>query len=148
MTHEKSAAHQEKTEQESRSSEIRSKLSVTQNVIRNKFEKACKNRLEHEHDAKQAMEPFTQNQPLEIKTGDLQFKDNEYSIHDLSNTTTKNSTLQLCLPPKKKYEKHCNSNELCDDLRILLSSLINGNGNCMQEINRIIEELHEQEIII
>lgn len=35
-----------------------SKLTNTQSVIRNKFAKAYTNRLEHEHDVKQAMQPL------------------------------------------------------------------------------------------
>lgn len=46
------------------------------------------------------------------------------------------------------YEYYDNPNELCDRLRLLVSSKSAGNSNHDQEINSIIEELRERHIII
>lgn len=106
-----------------------SKLSVTQNVIRNKFKKACANRLEHEHDVDQAMKPF---------------------LMESSNEVTSSSTAALTKNSKEvgNEKKQYNSNELCERLRLLLTSRIVGSVNHTQEINTIISELRELEILI
>lgn len=46
------------------------------------------------------------------------------------------------------YEYYDDPNELCDRLKLLVSSQIAGNSNHNQEINSILEELHERNIIL
>lgn len=45
------------------------------------------------------------------------------------------------------YEYYDDPNELCDRMRLLMASQAAGNSNHNQEINSIIEELHERNII-
>lgn len=54
----KYTVNEEKTEQGSMLNTISSQIVNTQKAIRNKFEKSCMNRLEHEHDVIQAMKPL------------------------------------------------------------------------------------------
>lgn len=60
MKNNKTNTPQEKTEHESvlDASDTTSKISIAQNVIRNKFEKACMNRIEHERDVNQSLKPI------------------------------------------------------------------------------------------
>lgn len=46
------------------------------------------------------------------------------------------------------YEYYDDPNELCDRLRLLVSSKSAGNTNHVQEINSIVEELRERDIIV
>lgn len=102
-----------------------SKLTATQNVIRNKFEKAYVNRLEHEHDVNQAMKPLTS------PTTSL------LSLVTPQNSSFKTSSLEIN-----------NINDLCKRLQKLINSPINTNDNRNQEITCIIGKLRELEIIV
>lgn len=46
------------------------------------------------------------------------------------------------------YEYFDDPNELCDRLRLLISSRMDGDSNHMQEINSIVEELRELKCIV
>lgn len=137
-----------------------SKLTTTQNIIRNKFKQAYTNRVEHEYDVNRALKPLTTS-PLSTttttKTADLETEKKDSSLRDLSKTT--NDTPQLRLSNKSysihaiksqsietNKEKNRDPNELCNNLRMLLSSA--GDLNSMQMINAILEELHDLEIIV
>lgn len=61
------------TERDTKANEITSKINATRNVIRKKFEKAYKNRLEHEYDADEAMKPLSAHSSFQ--TGDLEPKE-------------------------------------------------------------------------
>lgn len=118
---------QEKREHDSRSNEFASKLSVTQNVIKNKFEKARENRLEFEHDVNQTLRlPSTADNTS-----------SESMIHSIKNFT-----------PGTNNEMQNDPNELCEKLRRLINSSITGNGNHTLEINSIIAKLYELETIV
>lgn len=103
-----------------------SKLSATQNVIRDKFEKAYTNRLEHEHDVNQVFKPLAtppstpSSMNHAIKTGSVGTKE----------------------------EMQYDPNELCERLRLLASSQIAGDVNHAQETNSIIVKLRELKIIV
>lgn len=140
-----------------------SKLTATQNVIKNKFEKAYTNRLVNEHDVNHVMKPLTASpssstsSSSSTSTVDLESKNSDFSIHNLSKTTTNNSP-QLHLATKSdsnhaiklNEEKHQHDpNTLCAILRILLASSPNdGDIRCTQQIKSILDELRELEIII
>lgn len=114
--------------------ESMSKLSVTQNVIRDKFKKAYANRLEHEHDADQTMKPF------------LMESSNEATSLSTSSTSTllKKDSKEVGRNEESQY----NSNELCKRLRLLLTSRIVGSVDHTPEINTIIAELRELKILV
>lgn len=126
-----------------------SKLTATQNVIRNKFEKAYTNRLVNKHDVNHAMKSLTARR-LSSSTTDLESENNDSSLHNLSKTTTTNNSSQLHLVTKiNTEEKNHDPNTLCAILRILLTSSPKvGDMNCMRQINTILDELRELEIII
>lgn len=107
-----------------------SKLTATQNVIRNKFKKAYTNRLEREHDVNRAMKPLTSSSTTTSLTNESGFKKkDEFSNHSIES-------------------RAIDSNELCNSLRKLLTSQIVDNVNHTHEINSIIEQLRELKIII
>lgn len=118
-----------------------SKLTATRNIIRDKFEKAYTNRVEHEHDVNRVMNRLTES----TITYDSESKNNDFSLRDLSKTTPTNDTPQLCLSNK---EKHRDPNALCENLRMLLTSLLAGDTNSMQLINAILDELRDLNIIV
>lgn len=135
---------------------IESKLTATQNVIRDKFEKAYTNRVEHEQDVNRVMNSLTTS----TITDESESRNNDFSLRDLSKTTT-NDTPQLRLSNRRysnqsikprsiktNREKHHNPNELCDNLRMLLASLLTGDTNSMQFINAILDELRDLNIIV
>lgn len=148
MNSDKSTANQEKMNQDSVS-----KITATQNVIRNKFKKAYKNRLDHEHDVNQAMKPLTVTSSSTL-TDNLESKNSNFS-------KTVNGAPQLRLPTKSfsnhaikseliktNKEKHRDPNALCDSLRMLLSSQHASGAHSTLTVNKILEELHDLEIII
>lgn len=122
-----------------------SKLTATQNIIRNKFEKAHKIRLENEHDVNRAMKPHTAS----ITSG-LESKNNDPRI--VSKTTTNHSPqLHLATESCSNHVIKTNDdpNTLCDILRTLLASSQNVDKiECMRQINAILDELRDLEIII
>lgn len=126
-----------------------SKLTATQNVIRNKFEKAYTNRIVNEHDVNHAMKPLT------ASAVDLESENNGSSLHNHSKTTNNSEQLHLATKSysnhsiKTNEEKHHDPNTLCDILRILLASPLNVDDmKSMQQINAILDELRKLEIII
>lgn len=134
-----------------------SKLTATQNILRNKFEKAYTNRVEHEDNVNRALNPLTATSSS--ITDNLESENNNFSLHDLSKTT--NDTPQLRLSTKSYSnnginsqlietikEKHCDPNALCDELRTQISSLLAGEMNCIHIINNILEELRDLQIIV
>lgn len=133
-----------------------SKLSATQNIIRNKFEKVYTNRLEHEQDVEQALKPLTANASTTVIQQPQQQQQHITYDLDLKNNLAKtiNSTPQLRLSNKsylkhpaksKSIKKHCDPNELCDNLRMLLSTPF---AVDMNSINAILGELRNLEIIV
>lgn len=138
-----------------------SKLTATQNVIRDKFEKAYTNRVEHEQDVNRVMNRLTAipQTTLLSMADDLEFKNNDFFIRNPTKTT--NDTPQLRLSNKSysihaiksstnktNREKHHDPNALCDNLRIQLSSLLAGDMNSMHLINEILDELRDLNIIV
>lgn len=116
-----------------------SKLTTTQNVIRNKFEQAYTNRLEHEHNVNRVMNSLT---------SDSKCKEHDFPSQHLSKSSTRKNLQQLQLTTES-YPIHSNDpNDLCTSLRKLLSSQIADNVNRTHEINSIIDQLREHEIII
>lgn len=115
--------HQERREHDSRLNEFELKLNVTQNVIKNKFEKARKNRLEREQDV---------NQTLRLPSTASIASSTETMMQPIKNIThgTNNETQN-------------DPNELCVKLRLLMNSSITGKGNHTLEINSIIAKLYE-----
>lgn len=135
-----------------------SKLSATQNVIRNKFEKTLTNRLEHEQDVEQALKPLTAIASIQEKQKPQQHQ--HHNITDETESKNKhakimNSASRMCLPNKSYLNNVDNSrtikqklrdpNELCDNLRMLLASPF---ATDMNSINAILEELRDLEIIV
>lgn len=157
----------EKNTNGNRTNAIMSKLTATQNVMKNKFEKAYTNRIEHEHNLNHAIEPLKALSTAASSTNESNSPKEDVSLRNLSES--KNMTQQLRLA-KKSYSNHAiksrpisstklvdngniireysnNPNELCDRLRLLLTSQIAG-ANQMEEINTIISKLHDLDIII
>lgn len=159
MKPEKSGSLQVKKMEKTRSNEIISKIAATQNVIKNKFSKAIANRLEHEKNLNQTMQPLLTTS----SDGVTSLKNESESLHDNSlrnlSNNNKNKTHQFRLATKS-YLNHAmqprpmitakhddNANELCDRLRLLLTSMIPGDVEQAEEINAIIMKLRRQGII-
>lgn len=154
MKPEKSGSLQVKKMEKTGSNEIISKISATQNVLKNKFSKAIANRLEHEKNLNQTMQPHLATTSLKNESESL----HDNSLRNLSNNS-KNKTQQFRLATKS-YLNHAiqsrpmitakhgdNANELCDRLRLLLTSMIAGDVEQAEEINVIIMKLRRQGII-
>lgn len=111
-----------------------SKFAATQNIIRNKFKKAYKNRIKNEHDVSHAMKPITT-----AITDDLKSNKSDHS------KTTNTPELQLGAKNNSSHlkKKSEDPNTLCDILRMLLTS-----GQNDSEINDILNELRDLDIII
>lgn len=109
-----------------------SKFNATQTVIRNKFKKAYKNRIEQEQDVSRAMNPLTSS-----KRNDLNSKIKDFSLPHLSNHATE----PMSIKRSEKRIQPCDVNALCDILRTLQSSPYATETNCMQLINVILEDL-------
>lgn len=101
-----------------------SKLTVMQNVIKNKFDKACTNRIQSENNVNDAIK--------QLFTTSSDF------------STTNNA------PQIKQDHSDLDPNKLCANLRILLSSSSCNvsDTKCNQQINTIINKLRELEIIL
>lgn len=115
------------------------KLSATRNAIRNKFKKAYTNRIEREEDVNLAMKPLTAAPaaPTQPTTSVLEPQKEDSSPHH-------HRYRQLKSLPKKT---HCDSNELCNKLRFLLTSQLSGNAKHTREIGAIVKKLREQKIV-
>lgn len=132
----KSTTLQEKTKHNGRA-KIMSQFVNTQNIIRNKFEKAYMNRIKHE-------------QPLLMNS----------SIDGASLSTTKQSRamkITAKVSDSKNYKKDLetsvlyinNPNELCERLRILLSTMhADDNAKHVEEIHNIIMKLNELDLLV
>lgn len=116
MALDNSTALQEKSGSDSGSNAIASEILIAQNVIRNKFEKACLNRLGRDHDVKHAMKSITASPPPN-------------RAHAIKSESV-------------------DANELCNRLRLLLSSSIAGDVHHTREMSAIIAELRELGIIV
>lgn len=102
------------------------KLTATQNVIRNKFEETYKNRLEHEHDVNRAMK----------------------SLPASSSTSTMNYAIETrSIGINEEMQYDYDPNELCLRLKFLLNSKFTDNEHNTHEISSIITKLREAKII-
>lgn len=110
-----------------------SKLTATQNVIRNKFEKVHTNRLEHEQDVEQSF-PSTQQQHEPVTT--------ELTHNSINKQQCITESKIEYTPRTVQKSRSRDPNELCDRLRMKISS-----GD-MKSINVIIGELRDLEIIV
>lgn len=129
-----------------------SKLTTTQNVIRNKFKKAYMNRLENEDDVICARKPIQIQNATSV---DLESKSNGFSHHKLLKTITTN-TSPLLHPITKSHSNHTikkkqyDSNTLCDILKIVLATSPTSTNSIdmrMHQINAILDELCELRVI-
>lgn len=128
-----------------------SKLAAMQNVIRNKFEQACKIRLENENDVNSAMDPLAASLTLSPITNDLEAKSDDFSKKTINSLPTHLAAKSYSNHSIKTNEQKENDpNTLCDILRTLLASPPSSNGGDvkrMQQINAILDELRKQEIM-
>lgn len=131
MNLDKSAALQEKKEQITTANVNMKQINYVQNVIRNKFKKACKNRLDHEYSANQAMKPLI--------TTTKSIKNDSPSRENIVSRQS---------DAKYKIKSRMNPNALCDKLRFLLQSQFTGNRQHAHEINSLFAKLREQNIIV
>lgn len=101
---EKSVALREQKTEGCRSNEIKSKILYTQNIMKNKFEKAFANRLEREHNLNQAMEPLRAlTSPTITSTTTTSINENDSPNEDESLrklSKSKNTSSQLRLATK------------------------------------------------
>lgn len=125
------------------------KLATTQNAIRNKFEKAYATRIEHEHNVDNAVKSIA---------GSSSSSSSQHAITDNLESTDNNNnknvkTIGINKTNKVKSvqndeETNSNPNVLCDDLKMHLKTLLDGDKNSMRSINAILKELHDLEIIV
>lgn len=142
MNLDKSAALQEKKERITTSNVNMKQINYVQNVIRNKFKKACRNRLEHEYNANRAMKPLTATTML-IKN------DSPSRENIVSRQSDAKHKINSRIISKNDEKMHAlNPNALCDKLRFLLQSQFTGNSQHTHEINSLFAELREQNIIV
>lgn len=133
MELDKSIEYHKKTEPDNKSDT--SKVFTTQNVIRNKFEKARMVRLEFEHEADRTIKPITSNAIASTSrsSNDSTYKKNNFSLQTQS---------QHDIPVRINENNECNINALCKRLRLLLSSPIASSAKHTQEMNSILDELY------
>lgn len=129
MSLQNSETHQEKND----ANEIKMKMIATQNVIKSKFSKAKANRIEQENNLKQTMRPLlavssTHSRPTttSTKTADNKNRKDINNIHFSFN----------------------NPNELCERLRIHLSTMSENDVKQEEEMKAIINKLRELEILV
>lgn len=103
-----------------------SKLNVTQNTIRNKFNEIHANRLEHEHDVQQTLKPLEADEPK--------------SSSDISELQP-----QLRVSHQFRLIESRDPNILCDELRVMLSA---PHASSKQAIDAILRELRSLDIIL
>lgn len=118
-----------------------SKLSATQNVIRNKFKKIHADRLEHEHDVEQTLKPI---------------KADTSSSSTATKITKESPRSQLCL--NKSFSNHSTEtrlikvnndpNALCDELRKLMLLSSSSHTDNTHAINAILRELRDLDILV
>lgn len=169
---EKSIALREKKTSGDRSNEIKLKIAATQNVMKNKFEKAYTNRVEHEYNLNQAIEPLRALSSPTTTINESDSPNEDDSLRKL--TKSKNIASQLRLATKSysnlaiksrpmattsalttttptknsdsdiihNYYSY-NPNALCDRLRQIAN-----NANQIEEINNIIAQLRDLDIIV
>lgn len=159
MMHDISTATKNKSNHENELNAIMSKIHNTQNVIRNKFEKACKNRLEHERETDCAMQPLVASIS---PSSDLDYNEIVSSSHNLPKTDAlkewvhqprlhakmrSNHAVVKSRMARKNDHEEIDTNKLCNRLRLLLSSPFAG-LHYDREINTIIAKLCEHEILL
>lgn len=109
------------------------KLAATQNVIRSKFKKAYKNRIEHEHDVNHVMKSLTTK-----------------PVASAANHTSQMHSTSKSRSISNKINYH-DSNKLCTRLKLLIASVSKNDCarmKCMRQINVILDDLRKREIII
>lgn len=146
-----------KMKPDSESNEIVSKFIATRNVIKNKFAKACMNRMEHERDEREAIKPLTSFLDSRSHALNLKSKGNESKKMSLLKSPIKTDTkiyrsyLERAIKMRKiqkNKEKKDDPNELCNRLKKLLKLQIASNGNHEQEVHSIIKKLHDLDIFV
>lgn len=154
MNIDKSTTLQEKIEQESRSNVNTMKLSVTQNVIRNKFKTAYMHRLEDEHNVNQAMKPLTVDPTITTSSikNEMETNENDFPIQNQSETITTTNWNAAKINSKQPFklklvETNNIPNELCNRLREILTSTNVDSTNHSEEISQIIKKLRNLEIL-
>lgn len=125
------------------------KLSATRNIIRNKFEKAYANRIEREKDVNLAMKPLTaaHSSAPASSTGKLDIRKEDLSVRHRVKSPSKQSKQHQSLSAKTRHTRFTDSNNLCDRLRLLLTSQLSGNTHHTVGINAIVAKLREQKIL-
>lgn len=132
------------------------KITETQNKIRNKFKKACENRLENEHAVNQTMEPLTTFATSTTAAGETRGEEEkstlpsqpqiiEKTIHSTSNKKMKTSRAKM---NKKNEDEKINPKVLCARLSTLITDEIRNNANHKREKNSIIKKLRDMKIIV
>lgn len=125
-----------------------SKLTEAQKVIKNKFEEAYTNRIELEPNVDSGMESLAAASSSKPITNDLESTNNDHSLGNLSKTTSIYSNHKNTSESNKNSEeKNHDPNVLCDNLRMQIKSLLDGDQNSLQSINDILEEPHDNEIL-
>lgn len=167
----------EKNSKENKTNAKRSKLSATQIIMKKKFEKAYANRIKHENNLSQTIEPLkaksftssmnesktdTQEEDASLRNlseskntaQQLRLAKKSYSNHAIESrpaTTTKliNSTNVIEMPENSAlYNDNNSPNELCERLRLLMTSEIAGHAHQIEEINTIISRLHDLDVLV
>lgn len=141
-----------KTISDSNSNMIASKRITTRNTIKKKFEKARMNRVEEENDMNHAMKPLTtlSYAITSAKSSDLKTRENNFSSR---NRSSKKFLSNQCIAPKASLmqtdpKRQYNINVFCKRLRLLLSPQFVNSAICIQEISKILKQLHDLEIVV
>lgn len=108
--------------------DIKMKLLETQSIIKNKFNKAYANRLEQEDNLFQTTSTSPLH-PVESSNDATSLSITKHSINITHNNPN-------------------NPNELCDKLRLLLSTMIDGDVKHREEMNAIVTRLRELNILV
>lgn len=124
------------------------KITETQNKIRNKYEKACKNRIENEHAEKQTMEPLAAFAISTTAAEKDKSQITEKADHSTVNSVSKkNYKAKMKKKKKKNKEEKIDPNILCARLSTLITDEIRNNANHKREKNSILKKLRELNII-
>lgn len=126
-------------------------ISDTQNVIRSKFKKAFKNRIECEHSTNRSLEPLSSRHTTKISSAATDLDSHQCLSETLSEQSTQQQQ-QATVAPERAFKyrlaERNDSNELCNRLRLLVASQIAGKVNNMHEIKSIISELQGHGILV
>lgn len=124
----------------------------TQNIIKNKFKKACMNRLKKEEDEKMFMQPLAAIAASSVRSNDVKSKEEDYSLSKAPSKQRKQEEHSTTAASKQRIKcgilEKSSPNDLCNRLKLLVASQLASKIDNMEEINMIIAQLNDLDIFV